>query len=258
MARKRRPRTAKGNIPVQVQRPTTLEELDKLARRNVSPGVDVAPPERWQHGAEAYAAPAEDRGPRVQRVSVGIDALRSAGLIDVEDETAGTRFQRDHDMAFHGASARDSTGIRPEGGDLCSAADAHMAARVDAMSRYREAVQAVGMLGERVLFGLLIMRLGFGPLGEHLGWARQDVRGACVMTLKRLSEHYREADRQRGRRVRETSGEEAARRGPKAAEVQEARRVREPMVVISGAFRPSPVEVSAAVDRLRRSAVSGL
>lgn len=130
-----------------------------------------------------------------------------------------------------------------------------MSAKIDAMTRYREAVQSVGMLGEQVLLGLLVLRLGFGPLGEKLGWSRPDVRGLCVATLKRLAEHYREADRQRGKRTRQNAGEEAVRRPREAAEQRPARN-REPMAVISSAFRPSPGDVAAAIERFRRDAVS--
>lgn len=250
MTKKRRPRLS-TDLPVLAAASSKLEALDTAARKGVSPGAEVAPAQRWQHGSAAYAAPASPQGPRLQRVSVGLDALRAAGLIESEDETAATRYQRDYDLAFFGASARDKLGIRPEGGDLCSAADAHAAARIDAMTRYREAAQSVGILGEQVLLGLLVLRLGFGPLGEKIGWQRQDVRGACVLSLKRLSEHYREADKVRGRRA----GSAAAEGWPQRPErVPPMRQKREPMVVISSAFRPDPGAVTAAIERLRNHA----
>jgi len=68
--------------------------------------VQRTPAERWQPGAKFEITPLQRRGHRVQRVLSGLLQLETAGRISLSEVAAGLRWQRDLELAIHGARDR--------------------------------------------------------------------------------------------------------------------------------------------------------
>lgn len=103
-----------------------------------------APPDRSRGGADLEIASVgpEDRT-LVQRLRSGSDRLFAAGLIDGAAWNAGAKWRGDCEFGLHGASAPDKKSGDGDGD--------YEGARLNALTRYRRACEAVGRHGVTML-----------------------------------------------------------------------------------------------------------
>ena len=158
-----------------------------------------APRERWQRGAEAEIEETEG-GVRVQRASTGLAQLRRSGVIGDAEVAAAIRWRRDYELGVHGARDPAASGSGSGGVTMW------MAARVDISTRYRQACQAVGMLGDMLLRQYVAEGLSLREMARQIVAARRGAEGPSEVrtrlrlseqladTLRTLAEHYAAVD----------------------------------------------------------------
>jgi hypothetical protein len=159
-----------------MKKPRTLaEEAAALLER----GVDTAPPERWRHGADP-----EMEGGLRQRVSRPVLALQRSGRIGQAEVTAADRFYTDYALGM--CQARD-----PERSGGAGGQQGFSAAVIDAMTGYRQAVQALGLFRSAVLHDLVIEETSISTMaGADGGRVWTDTRNEVALILQALADHY--------------------------------------------------------------------
>lgn len=146
---------------------------------------DAAPGERWQHGAEPEVVAAGR-----QQVARPVLALRRSGKVGDAEVAAAERYYADYALALCGA--RDMERIGAGGG-----VQAFFAATVDAVTRYREAAQAIGPRGDALLRLVVVEEMSCTALGARLGTNHHDAGGRVATVLEVLADHYAAVDRKR-------------------------------------------------------------
>lgn len=163
-----------------------------------------AAPERWHHHSEAIDEPLVpgDRRP-LQRVDTGVAQLRRAGKITSAEVCSADRWRNDYELGVHGARDPDKSG---SGGGV----DGYNISAIDALTRFHTAEKAVGPFGTGLLIAFVADGLSANAIAGELDqqrqaaeeagrptvglWSRQDLAGAIVAALTRLTEHYEEVD----------------------------------------------------------------
>jgi len=163
----------------------------KLTAADLSQVAERAPAERWQRGAEYDTLPLEHRGRRVQRVLSGLLQLEKGGRVGQAEMAAGLRWRRDYELGVMGGRSPDA---RSGAGDVRLLL---IEGSVDAMTRYRQACQDVGMLGDAMLRAYVAEGLSLRQIHVRLppGTDREALGEVLVATLERLALHYAEVDR---------------------------------------------------------------
>lgn len=163
----------------------------KAAERDAAIYDERAPAERWQRGAEFDTVPLEHRGHRVQRVLSGLLQLEKAGRIGPAEVSAAIRWRRDYELSVHGARDPEARGSGSGGVDMW------MAARVDTATRYRQAAQPLGMLGDSMLRNYVAEGLSLRQIHVRMppGTPRERLSKMLADTLERLATHYADVDK---------------------------------------------------------------
>ncbi len=161
--------------------------------RSLCPPSDPsnAPAERWQRGSEPLEVPRApgDRRP-VQRSDSGLAQLRRAKKIGDAEVTGADRFRSDYELGVHGARDPEKSG---SGGGV----DGYNISAIDALTRFSKASAAVGRFGSSLLVAFVCEGMSINAISQdaaRAGWSRQDLVGAVVATLTRLTEHYETVD----------------------------------------------------------------
>ena len=159
-----------------------------------------APAHRWQRGCEPEEVALVPGSPRrTQRIHDAVKALEKSGRIGGVHVTAADRWVRDFEWTMRSSYVDPVTAsIRGGGGN--SGPELRLAAGVDASTRYREAAQAVGVVGDVVLRAVLgdgcslrgLARLRGLPEG---GRSNSRIADELAGVLETLADHYDRADR---------------------------------------------------------------
>ena len=197
--------------------------------RELNPGApsERAPSERWQHAdREIHDLNVDSTGSvRVERVSSGLTATTTA-----DHDTAARRWRRSYEASFGVGRGTAMTLDRMRVDTSASgASDGGMSFRLDAITAYKEASQAVGLRGDALLQlavgqGIALSKIESILSGNDAAGAplpvsttalsslpaelqqvaarirrmdRKALAGALSATLDRLAEHYDAVDRAR-------------------------------------------------------------
>jgi hypothetical protein len=150
---------------------------------------DHAPAERWQRGVEfELVEPEPDAGHKVQRIASGLHQLEKRGRIQPCHTVAALRYRRDFELGIEGARDPERTGSGAR------SHDGAMIARVDAVSRYRCAADAVGPDADALLRLYVVYGLSLRAISADSRFDRRGLADGLAESLEGLAEHYRRSD----------------------------------------------------------------
>ena len=170
-----------------------------------------APSWRWQRGVERDASPVERGGRAIQRVGSGLVQLHRGGTVGDAEVAAAARWQRDAEPANEGST-------NPEVRSASAGPDSWMVGRLAGASRHREACQAVGIVGVRLLRAFVSEQLSIRAVARRTAEAevrdweaagsvelrpdsertnRRRLTEELAATLTALADHYAVVDRAR-------------------------------------------------------------
>ena len=162
---------------------------------------DTAPPERFKnHGVESeiIKGTKEDSYRSVQKIKNGIDTLLISGKIDMAEASSASRWCNDYEFGELGAKwSAERTGSSSDAMTKAESMHYSIVSRLDARKNYVEASKAVGEFGETILRLFIHEGQSMSSVSRRMGQKQQDMAGAVITVLKRLTEHYFDLDNSR-------------------------------------------------------------
>lgn len=130
------------------------------------------------------------RSPRTVRGYVAVDVIQRlylAGSVTAEHTAAAVRLVEDYETIIRGGLPGSQ---RLEGGRTSSPSFGPAAAQLDAVGRYRAAVQAAGPIACAVLLPVVLGNAAPADLAERIGVEEASVVGRLRDALTRLASYY--------------------------------------------------------------------
>lgn len=168
---------------------TSKRKLKPTHTRQISYAADNLPTaERLSQGIEVRLERAAVDDPRqVLRIHSGLAQLLDAGKIGMAEVNAANRWRSDYELGEHGARDPEKSG---SGGGV----DGYNISAIDALTRYRSACRAIGMIGDCLLRAFVSDGLSFRAMAAKLGRDNRDLSAQTALVLEILAEHYADVD----------------------------------------------------------------